>query len=120
MQLLAGHSTNTFNRLTAGKVVAKFSAITNKIESLVAETNVFMQQDHNEATGQLATLISNAGEEIMKLTGSPVARTPESTMEAEVMLWDLKSNIFKGIGAYKIRFNPEKAKTIVPETNAKP
>jgi lipopolysaccharide transport protein LptA len=99
------------DKLTAAKVTAFFSAVTNQIERVVAVQNVVFDQiktnQNVHATGQEA--VYTAANDETRITGEPVARTERYMITgANCLIWQSKSNHFSAFGPYSMS-NPNPA-----------
>jgi lipopolysaccharide export system protein LptA len=93
------------DQLTAVTAIALFSAVTNQLEKAVAEGDVVIDQVTTNqtihATGEGAVYTAAADE--VKLTGAPVASTPQYVVSnSDYLIWQPKTNRFRAFGPYNI------------------
>ncbi|MBA4149088.1 MAG: hypothetical protein H0X66_13315 [Verrucomicrobia bacterium] len=98
-------------KLTADFVTMNFGK-TNQLDSLLAESNVRIDQGASWSTGQRALYLVKEGFELFEITGQPLARKSETTSdgktssywikEADVLRWNPKSGEFSAEGPFVI------------------
>jgi lipopolysaccharide export system protein LptA len=87
-------------RLSSETVTAFFSPLTNRVDHVVADSNVVFAQDERMARGGKAVYTETTG--LMELTGQPTATMPEGRItEAERLVWDKVRARFMGKGKFK-------------------
>ena len=103
------------NRLTAAVVTAHFSAVTNQMETAVAERHAVFDQWKGAQTAHVTgdRVFYTAATDRAIVTGSPYARTQSYIItESDLLIMEPKTNRFQAVGHYTI--TPIKAKTRQP------
>jgi lipopolysaccharide export system protein LptA len=86
--------------LRSEKATAIFSEVTNRVEKIVAETNVVFTEDKRIARGAQAVYQEATG--LLELTGAPTAVMPEGRItQAQALIWDRVHQRFIGKGPFK-------------------
>jgi lipopolysaccharide export system protein LptA len=95
-----GSPSPILSHLTSKKVTAYFSAVTNRIDRVIAEKDVVFSQDDRTAQGAQAVYTGLSG--LMELTGQPKATMPEGKItQADRLIWDRVHQRFFGRGKFK-------------------
>jgi len=103
------------NRLTADAVTAHFAAVTNQLETALAERHVILDQWKGAHTAHVTgeRAFYTAANDRATITGSPYARTQSYIItESDFLIMQPKTNRFQAVGHYTI--TPIKAKTNQP------
>jgi lipopolysaccharide export system protein LptA len=103
------------NRLTASVVTAHFSAVTNQMETAVAERHVVLDQWKGAQTAHVTgdRAFYTAAIDRAIITGTPYARTQSYIITgADLLIMEPKTNRFQAVGHYTI--TPVRAKTNQP------
>ena len=103
---------NPKGELTCHQLEGQFSGAANRLEQLIATDAVELKQTNGVATG--AKAVFNVFQQIVELTGDPELRTrivngsvaQNVLTTADILIWDQKTNTFKGRGAYRSRTLP--------------
>lgn len=103
------------NQLKAAVVTAHFSAVTNKMETSVAERDVALDQWKGAQSAHITgdKVVYTAANDHAKVTGAPYARTQSFILTgSDFIILEPKTNRFEATGHYTI--TPVKVKTKEP------
>ena len=98
-------------KISCGLLTVKLPAEgTSRVESIVAEQSVVLEQSGSRATAEKAiytfTVTPTATNDMIELRGNPVLETPEVTIRGDVLIYDRVQERFLATGNIRTTFRP--------------
>ena len=112
--------------MTCEFLTAKLPATGNRVDSIIAETNVVILIPEKDATNcatadrAVYTYSINAGvtNEVLELMGSPTLTSPQGRTTGTKLIWDIAKEVLTGEDIHMTYRNPTQTSTNSVSTNA--